>query len=201
MSTSHPSDQAGAARARREGRASGRPEGDRLGASQLARGGFEDSRRAGQLLTEVLERLAPAGEGEGGSEVDTADLVADLGSSADPDAALLLLVRLLDPRSTGARGERTDALTLPVVRAGGAPRRRLLALLGGSVALGESLLRHPEHIEDVAEGGSPEAWAIVEAVRGQEGRAGADALRVAYRRQLLRVATADLTSDDPVALL
>ncbi|WP_010146574.1 bifunctional [glutamine synthetase] adenylyltransferase/[glutamine synthetase]-adenylyl-L-tyrosine phosphorylase [Serinicoccus profundi] len=201
MSTSRPSDQAGAARAGREGRASGRPEGDRLGASQLARGGFEDSRRAGQLLTEVLERLAPAGEGEGGSEVDTADLVADLGSSADPDAALLLLVRLLDPRSTGARGERTDALTLPVVRAGGAPRRRLLALLGGSVALGESLLRHPEHIEDVAEGGSPEAWAIVEAVRGQEGRAGADALRVAYRRQLLRVATADLTSDDPVALL
>nr|WP_192796756.1 bifunctional [glutamine synthetase] adenylyltransferase/[glutamine synthetase]-adenylyl-L-tyrosine phosphorylase [Serinicoccus kebangsaanensis] len=164
----------------------------------MARGGFQDGRRAGQLLAEVLERFTAAGAED---QVDVPSLISDLGASADPDGALLLLVRLLDPRSTGADGSRTDEATLPVVRGGGEPRRRLLALLGGSVALGESLLRHPEHVRDVAEGDLPEAWTIVEAVRGRSGRDGADRLRVAYRRQLLRVATADLVSEDPVALM
>ncbi|KUG51650.1 glutamine-synthetase adenylyltransferase [Serinicoccus chungangensis] len=179
-------------------RGGGRPGGERLGAARLARGGFQDSGRAGRLLEEVLERL---GGPDAEPEVDVTALVADLGAGADPDAALLLLVRLLDPRSTGADGRRCDELALPVVRAGGEPRRRLLSLLGGSAALGETLLRHPEHVRDVAEGLSPEPWSIVEAVRGQRGRAGMDALRVAYRCQLLRVATADLTSPEPVALL
>ncbi|WP_272947959.1 bifunctional [glutamine synthetase] adenylyltransferase/[glutamine synthetase]-adenylyl-L-tyrosine phosphorylase [Serinicoccus sediminis] len=220
-------------------RAGGRPEGDRLGAAQLARGGFQDSGRAARLLAEVLERMEAAEDDEAGAtagtdaddatdrtddqqegtaadteadvsagtapgpraEVDVPGLVADLGAGADPDAALLLLVRLLDPRSTGADGTRCDEATLPVVAAGGEPRRRLLTLLGGSVALGEGLLRHPEHVPDVAEGRSPEPWTLVEAVRGLTGRAGADALRVAYRRQLLRVATADLCSPDPVRLM
>ncbi|WP_022925551.1 bifunctional [glutamine synthetase] adenylyltransferase/[glutamine synthetase]-adenylyl-L-tyrosine phosphorylase [Serinicoccus marinus] len=214
-------------------RAGGRPEGDRLGAAQLARGGFQDSGRAARLLAEVLERIAAADGGAGAAadtdaadigtdsagqghadqhddtgtapapraEVDVPGLVADLGAGADPDAALLLLVRLLDPRSTGADGTRCDEATLPVVASGGEPRRRLLTLLGGSVALGEGLLRHPEHVPDVAEGRAPEPWTVVEAVRGLTGRAGADALRVAYRRQLLRVATADLCSPDPVRLM
>ncbi|WP_281965962.1 bifunctional [glutamine synthetase] adenylyltransferase/[glutamine synthetase]-adenylyl-L-tyrosine phosphorylase [Serinicoccus marinus] len=214
-------------------RAGGRPEGDRLGAAQLARGGFQDSGRAARLLAEVLERIAAPDGGAGAAadtdaadigtdsagqghadqhddagtapapraEVDVPGLVADLGAGADPDAALLLLVRLLDPRSTGADGTRCDEATLPVVASGGEPRRRLLTLLGGSVALGEGLLRHPEHVPDVAEGRAPEPWTVVEAVRGLTGRAGADALRVAYRRQLLRVATADLCSPDPVRLM
>src|SRR5690606_21552123 len=54
---------------------------------------------------------------------------------------------------------------------------------------------------EVGEGLAPEPWAVVEAVRGLEGREGADALRVAYRRQLVRTAAADLTSPDPVALV
>lgn len=180
-----------------------------LGAGELARAGFQEIGRAGQLLEEVLTRLrgrdggTDDGDVDDGApgDIDVAALVVDLGAVADPDAALLLLVRLLDPRSTGVDGVRTDAHTLPVVREPGEPRRRLLALLGGSVALGESLLRHPEHIDDVAGGRSPEPWLILDAVRDLSGREGADALRVAYRRQMVRIATADLTSPDPVDLM
>ncbi|MFK5689836.1 bifunctional [glutamine synthetase] adenylyltransferase/[glutamine synthetase]-adenylyl-L-tyrosine phosphorylase [Ornithinimicrobium sp. LYQ92] len=179
-------------------RPGGRAPQQPLGAGGLARAGFQDVGRAAQLLEEVLGRLR---EGADAEELDVAALVADLGATADPDAALLLLVRLLDPRSTGADQGRTDVHTAPVVREPGLPRRRLLALLGGSVALGESLLRHPRHIEDVAGQRSPEAWQILEAVHGLTGREGADALRVAYRRQLTRIAAADLTATDPVALM
>ncbi|WP_237565853.1 bifunctional [glutamine synthetase] adenylyltransferase/[glutamine synthetase]-adenylyl-L-tyrosine phosphorylase [Ornithinimicrobium cerasi] len=160
---------------------------------ELARAGLQDTGRAGQLLAEFLSRLS--------GDLDVPALLADLASAADPDAALLALVRLLDPRTTGADGGRTDRLTAPVVEGGGEPRRRLLGLLGGSVALGEHLQRHPEHIAAVAEGAGPQPSAVVEAVRGLEGREGADALRVAYRGQLVRVATTDLLSEDPLDLM
>ena len=84
---------------------------------------------------------------------------------------------------------------------GGAPLQRLLALLGGSTALGEHLIRHPGHVLEVAAGESVQPEQIVSAVEGLSGRVGADALRVAYRRQLVRVATADLTSPDPVLVV
>ncbi|MDO5739532.1 MAG: bifunctional [glutamine synthetase] adenylyltransferase/[glutamine synthetase]-adenylyl-L-tyrosine phosphorylase [Ornithinimicrobium sp.] len=160
----------------------------------LVRAGLADTHRGRQLLEEMLDRL-------GAKQLDVQALLADLAGVADPDAALLVLVRLLDPRSTGVSGRRTDELTAPVVLGGGDPRRRLFGLLGGSVALAEHLLRHPEHVEDVASGGAPQPFAIVEAVRGLVGPEGADALRVAYRRQLLRVATHDLTSRDPIGLV
>ncbi|MFK5634954.1 MULTISPECIES: bifunctional [glutamine synthetase] adenylyltransferase/[glutamine synthetase]-adenylyl-L-tyrosine phosphorylase [unclassified Ornithinimicrobium] len=174
----------------------GRPGGPQdlgAGSAELARAGFADTPRATQLLAEVAERL--------GAEVDLASLLSDLAVVADPDGALLALVRLLDPRSTGASGARTDALTRSVVLAGGDPRRRVLAVVGGSVALADHLLRHPEHVSDVAEGRVPEPADVVAAVDGLRDREGADALRVAYRRQLLRVATIDLTSEDPVSLM
>jgi glutamate-ammonia-ligase adenylyltransferase len=162
-------------------------------AVELARAGFQGTARAGGLLTEVLSRLD--------ADLDVPALLADLASVADPDAALLALVRLLDPRTTGATGGRTDAATAPVVSGGGEPRRRLLTLLGGSVALGEHLLRHPEHLAAVAEGASPEPGEVVAAVQGLAGREGAEALRVAYRAQLVRVATTDLMSEDPLDLM
>ncbi|MGO0577498.1 bifunctional [glutamine synthetase] adenylyltransferase/[glutamine synthetase]-adenylyl-L-tyrosine phosphorylase [Ornithinimicrobium panacihumi] len=166
---------------------------DLLGPAELARAGLSDSGRARQLLEEVVSRVGP--------ELDLPDLLNDLGGVADPDAALLLLVRLLDPRSTGAERQPTADATAPVVLGGGEPRRRLLTILGASVALGEHLLRHPEHVVEVAEGREPVPDLITEAVAGLEGVAGAEALRVAYRRQLLRVATTDLTSPDPVAVM
>ncbi|WP_134773557.1 bifunctional [glutamine synthetase] adenylyltransferase/[glutamine synthetase]-adenylyl-L-tyrosine phosphorylase [Ornithinimicrobium flavum] len=173
---------------------------DTVGVAELARAGFADGRRAAQLLAEVRGRLADDGDGAAPG-VDVPALVGDLGAVADPDAALLALARLLDPRSTGRDGRPSARPALPLVRDGGEPRRRLLSVLGGSVALGDHLLSHPEHVTEVGEGLAPEPWAVVEAVRGLEGREGADALRVAYRRQLVRVAAADLTSPDPVALV
>lgn len=186
----------------RPGTAQGGEAGVRApGPADLARAGFADSARAGQLLGEVLDRLADTDPAGGTPGVDVPALLGDLSATADPDAALLALVRLLDPRGTSAGGGRPDEHGIPLVRAGGEPRRRLLAVLGGSVALGDHLLRHPEHLADVAQGLAPEPWLVVDAVRGQAGLEGADALRVAYRRQLLRVAAADLTSDNPVALV
>ncbi|GAA5157077.1 bifunctional [glutamine synthetase] adenylyltransferase/[glutamine synthetase]-adenylyl-L-tyrosine phosphorylase [Ornithinimicrobium tianjinense] len=167
--------------------------GETPAGGELARAGFASTARAAALLTEVLDRLPAA--------TDASALVADLATVADPDAALLTLVRLLDPRSSGASGEATAAATVPVVAAGGEPRRRLLTLLGGSVALGEHLLRHPEHLADVAAGAPPDPDAVVEAVRGLHGREGAETLRVAYRGQLARIATADLTDADPLAIM
>ena len=174
----------------------GGPPGEDAGpvtAAELARVGVADTRRSGGLLAEVVERA--------GTGLDVGALLADLSRVADPDAALLGLVRLLDPRTTAADGSRTDEPVLPVVRAVGTRRRRLLALLGGSGALADHLVRHPEHLADVVDGLDPDPAAVETAVRGTSGRDGAEALRVAYRRQLLRVATRDLTSEDPVDLV
>ena len=187
-----------AARRPRGGR--DRVDPDQAGQAVLARAGFTDGRRAATLLAEVTGRVQDAPGGEGFS---AAELAQDLAATADPDGALLGLVRLLDPRSTGAALERCDEHVLPVIQAGGQGRQRLLTLLGGSVALGEHLLRHPAHVTDVAQPLAPEARDVVEAVRGLRGDTaeGPDALRVAYRRQLLRIARADLTCEDPVALM
>ncbi|WP_192498552.1 bifunctional [glutamine synthetase] adenylyltransferase/[glutamine synthetase]-adenylyl-L-tyrosine phosphorylase [Ornithinimicrobium pratense] len=186
------------ARRPRGGRDQGDP--DRVGQAVLARAGFSDGRRAATLLDEVAEHLRAA---PGSEDLSAAQLAIELGTTADPDGALLGLVRLLDPRSSGADGDRCDEHVRPVVLAGGQGRLRLLALLGGSAALGEHLLRHPAHVADVAEPLAPEARDVVEAVQGLRGDSpeGPDALRIAYRRQLLRIACADLTSEDPVALM
>ncbi|MGD8201854.1 bifunctional [glutamine synthetase] adenylyltransferase/[glutamine synthetase]-adenylyl-L-tyrosine phosphorylase [Ornithinimicrobium sp. W1679] len=177
---------------RRRGGPPGEDDGP-VTAAELARAGVADTRRSGGLLAEVVERA--------GAELDVLALLGDLSRVADPDAALLGLVRLLDPRTTATDGSRTDGAVLPVVRGGGTARRRLLALLGGSGALADHLVRHPEHLEDVVGGADPDPAQVEDAVRGTSGREGAEALRVAYRRQLLRVATRDLTSEDPVDLL
>lgn len=175
-------------RARRGGSGPGAP----AGAGRLVRAGLTDTRRAAPLLEELH------GRAEG---LDTTVLLSDLATVADPDAALLTLVRLLDPSTRGVDGSSATEHVLPVLLGGGDPRRRLLALLGGSVALGEHLLRHPEHVEVVAEGRPAQPDQVLAAVRGLSGQEGAEVLRVAYRRELLRVATADLTTAEPLALM
>src|SRR5690606_5638013 len=50
-------------------------------------------------------------------------------------------------------------------------------------------------------GEEPDPATVAHAVEGLSGREGAEALRVAYRRELLRVATTDLVSEDPLALM
>jgi len=191
-------------------------------AAQLLRLGFSGGSTAVRLLSDpVLTRLA---ERVGGLD----PVAAALGGTADPDRALLALVRLLEVTEGGPHEEPL----LAVLVSAGPVRDRLLAVLGGSVALGEHLLRHPEHwrvlerdpLAEEAAGDGPaaptadashaEQRAAVRAVllravgadpasaapvAALTADAGRDALRVAYRAELLAVAGADLASPEPTA--
>src|SRR5690625_6965548 len=99
----------------------------------LARAGFAHTRRAAAMLQE--DALAPVlGRIEPDECVRT--LIRDLGRVADPDLALLTLVRLVE----AAEHEEPvhDLLVHP-----GPVRSRLLAEVGGSAAMGAWLVAHP----------------------------------------------------------
>lgn len=147
--------------------------------TQLTRLGFADTQRA---LTEISE-LGPV----------AADLIPLVGSSADPQQALGSLLSL-----TQAIGEPTELLTTLVEHHEVA--RRLFMVLGASEALGDHLVRHPEHwVElrdpDLAVTRTP-AFVIKQSLRDvvadKSLEQGMDALRVEYRRLLLRLAAQDL---------
>ena len=131
-------------------------------------------------------------------------LVALIARTADPDEAVAGLVRLLDVVRD------PDALLEALVEDEGTAMR-LLCVLGASQALSDHLARHPGHWHELADSrlGStrPAAWAVraglLEAVGADpddpqptatlpDARA-VDALRVEYRRLLLRLAARDLS--------
>ncbi len=164
-------------------------------ALRLARLGFADAERAGTLL-------GPAPDGLGlwtdGDPVDdgAAAVVSALGRAADPDLALLALSRVADAELLAAL--RTD----PVLR------RRLVAVLGASTALGDHLAAHPADWRLLT--GPPGLPDLLRAVgadpadppagtRGTPARgAGQDVvtdLRLAYRRHLLLLAARDLAGE------
>src|SRR4051794_17082529 len=160
-----------------------------LAAGNLVRSGFQDSDRA----VEQLRGLGNAAE----------PLVALLARTADPDLALDSLTRLHDAAPDGA-----ELLSALVDDEGTA--MRLLCVLGMSAALGDHLVRHPGHWRELTDPtlGStrPAAYAVraglVAAVGGDPHAAepvatlghedAVDALRVEYRRVLLRLASRDL---------
>lgn len=165
---------------------------------QLIRLGFLDSDAALPLL----DGLGAAAE----------PLLALLGRTADPDRALAAFVALREAAEETEPGEGA-ALTAAVVDDEGTAMR-LLSVLGASEALGRHLHRHPRHwreLTDPALGSTrpSRAWlracllAVVgadpgadEPVAGQVGGVAdhdaVDALRVEYRRLLLRLASRDL---------
>ena len=175
----------------------------------LIAAGFDDVERAKRFLGEGI--LAGA---------DEAALLAGLRAAADPDQALLLLLRL---------AERTPAV-LETVHDGGAGLP-LMRLLGASEALGDFLVRHPEHLDVVvpatasgweavpaaqlradllrAVGADPAPGADADAASGAAGppvatRTGKDGyarLRIAYRAALARLAVRDVCAPDPSAVL
>ncbi|WP_256842539.1 bifunctional [glutamine synthetase] adenylyltransferase/[glutamine synthetase]-adenylyl-L-tyrosine phosphorylase [Ornithinimicrobium cryptoxanthini] len=162
--------------------------------AHLSRAGFTDARRAERLLDELLASMP--------GDPDAEDLTDALSRVADPDEALLGAVRLV---------EADPEVGLVLLEAGTA-RDRVLAVLGGSTALADHLVRHPEHVAVLAQThpfgrgrALPEPGELtdrlVRAVEGLTDREGMDALRVAYRRELLLIAAADLVSEDPVELL
>ena len=149
-------------------------------AGRLARLGFQDA--DGSAAT--IDRLGDSAE----------DLVHLLASTADPDQAAGYLADLAD--RVEDRGALLDALTADEGSA-----MRVLSVLGMSSALGDHLLRHPEHWRDLTDPdlGStrPPAFAVrrhlLDAVSGRPDEEAVDALRVEYRRLLLRLASRDLS--------
>ncbi len=164
------------------------------GYADLARAGFTDGRRAARLLEE-LDVLLPSG-------TDLSALTEELAAVPDPDEAALSLVRLLE----------ADPSLAELIARPGTARHRVLSVLGGSAALAQHLVRHPTHTREVADPAIFGVWRslpsadeltrrLVTAVEGVSGRAGMDALRVAYRRELVLIAAADLTAPDPLESL
>jgi glutamate-ammonia-ligase adenylyltransferase len=215
-------------------------------AAQLARLGFTDSARAERLLDDpVLAWLAadlPADAGDSppptapddgdGAAADGAllallegrsageDVLAAIGDGADPDLALLNLVRMLEslerteipPGGLAAVPRLHDEL-----RRNQPFRERLFAVLGTSAALGDHLARHPRHWvvllergDDVVDPGVLRAELLTavgadpdaaEPAATLPREAAHDALRVAYRRRLLAIAARDLAAADPMGTM
>jgi [glutamine synthetase] adenylyltransferase / [glutamine synthetase]-adenylyl-L-tyrosine phosphorylase len=156
------------------------------GKGALLRLGFDDTDAAASALAE----LGP----------DAGPLLALFGRTADPDLALRALTRLVEavPDGGGLLRELADDEGTAM---------RLLCVLGASEALGHHLVRHPDHWRDLSDPtlGStrPPAYLLrqelLDAVAGLDPHAARDALRVGYRRLLLRLAARDLAHDLPVA--
>jgi glutamate-ammonia-ligase adenylyltransferase len=123
------------------------------------------------------------------------DLVTHFAHAADADQALRLLVQLRETAS---------APLAQLLKSEGAAER-LLRVLGASVGLGEFLLRHPEELAALASPLTvlPDAAALtadlVHAVAGRIDDAAFSALRVRYRRHVVRLAAWDLANPDPLA--
>ena len=141
-------------------------------AGRLARLGVPDAQRTGAALMEV----------GWWSE----DLLEDVGAAADPGQVVrtALDLQAADPQRIAAVARDSRAW------------RRFALTTGVSVALAEHLVRHPEHLEILFEDSPPPGPQalrdqIVDAVTGV-GSGAADALRVAHRAALLRIAIADV---------
>ncbi|NYF99487.1 bifunctional [glutamine synthetase] adenylyltransferase/[glutamine synthetase]-adenylyl-L-tyrosine phosphorylase [Janibacter cremeus] len=155
----------------------------------LARHGFTDTRRAERLLTDPVLDLSE------GVEQDR--LIRALTRAADPDGALLGLVRVLE-----SAGERAEELR-EALREDERVRDRVVGVLGVSTALVDHLVAHPEQWRDAVDAEPMTPQERTEAVLAEIADPGVlepqDAMRVAYRRQLLGITAIDVTSDDPVA--
>lgn len=167
----------------------------------LARLGFADPDRAVGLVDD--RALLPLRAAVAGGQLD--ELAAVMGDTADPDQCLLGLVRVAealgkvrDDPDWGISAFATELATP------GVGRERVLGVLGASTALVDELVRHPEHWVDAARAerrpGEQVRAELVRAVSDERGGLTAhDALRIAYRRGLLRIAALDITAGDPLA--
>ena len=167
--------------------------GSRVG--RLARLGFADPARADTLLNDP----ALAGLTDPMDDVFGDGLSDALSQVADPDLALLALVRLME--SLGKHdidGDDSGGELIATLRHAGVGRDRLLAVLGASSALGDHLVTHPGHWRCVTEAARQSAGqrrdALVSAVTNAGAQPAYDALRVAYRSNLLEIAALDLTA-------
>ena len=157
-----------------------------LGLSELARFGFVDLSGTISKLDELVKLVGDSGR----------SALAALGVAADPDQALISLLNLATahPAKTKALLKKDDSA------------RRLCALLGASSALTDFIMRHPQQLEvfDKAHGlANQEEFkqALIESVKdlltpGFDLAAVWNSLRIAYRRELLKIAVFDLSQPD-----
>ncbi|GAA1642093.1 bifunctional [glutamine synthetase] adenylyltransferase/[glutamine synthetase]-adenylyl-L-tyrosine phosphorylase [Kribbella alba] len=157
------------------------------GEGRLARIGFADSRRAGRMLDQ-LDALDPR------SPMATDQLITSLSESPDPDLALQGLLGTAEALHHNGYDLAAFARTLEVD-----PdfRRRLTSVLGASEALGRHLTVHPRHWYDLADPALARSRPTHDDVVALLATAvdapnPVDALRVEYRRLLLRLAARDL---------
>lgn len=165
-------------------------------AGRLAARGFGDPTSATRAIAEWLTAL-------GGDEPACERVVAQVIASADPDLALSALSRLA--------AERPDALAR--LAADPALAHRTARVLGASVALGQGLAVRPGDLDILAGDLAPRPADALRATLlvavGADPASptpvaapdGADPLRLAYRREVLRIAARDLTASDPLAEL
>ncbi|MBD9703936.1 bifunctional [glutamine synthetase] adenylyltransferase/[glutamine synthetase]-adenylyl-L-tyrosine phosphorylase [Streptomyces sp. ID01-12c] len=154
--------------------------------SRLLRHGFTDAGAAERLL-ESEELSAVRGDPV---------LLDALGATADPNLALLGLVRLLE-----AQPDRTSRRALLDTLIAAKPLRdRLLGVLGASAALGDHLARHAQDWQALVTYEPRDLHPGVEEFeRGLAEAADPVSLRVAYRRCLLSIAARDVCGTTDVA--
>ncbi|MGA6221524.1 bifunctional [glutamine synthetase] adenylyltransferase/[glutamine synthetase]-adenylyl-L-tyrosine phosphorylase [Streptomyces umbrinus] len=154
--------------------------------SRLLRHGFTDPSAAERLMESA--ELAPIR--------NDPVLLDALGATADPDLALLGLVRLVEAQD----GHTAQRELLDTLIAAKPLRDRLLGVLGASAALGDHLARHPldwqvlvtYEPQDLHPG-------TAEFERGLADASDPVTLRVAYRRCLLSIAARDVCGTTDVA--
>ncbi len=168
--------------------------------TRLRKAGAADPEKVAKCLSE-LESIVK------GAFPTIVDALADV---ADPDLCALQLLRLAEASRDSKRVK-----TLTAIGSSDSVSR-LLAVLGASSALGDFLVRHPEALDDFLDGrGGLETSAdrvraiLLEAVGADPSSDspiaadgyGADAMRLAYRRELLRVAAEDLAHPKPTEIM
>ena len=174
----------------------------KVASRDLIAAGFQDLQRARTFLDD--DQLAG---------LDAGRLVGALREAPNADDALLLLIRLGE-RAPGIHElfrdeDQTYSTAVPLIR-----------LLGASPALGEFLIRHPEQTDILTESYGPHPQVVsadelldtmMDAVRADHAdqlptarldeefsaKVAGRALRIAYRREVTRLALRDLCAADP----
>lgn len=161
--------------------------------TQLAKAGFTDLSEALSLI-ESVESVLP---------IEVGALLDVIGESADPDRSIGWLSRL-------TQQDKTVHNSLKKILSDGEASKRLFRILGGSRGLAEFIERHPHSLKFFLEepglpGGQEQLRKVLcESVQAQQGfaaiggDAARDALRIAYRELLLKIAIWDLSHPDPL---
>lgn len=154
--------------------------------TRLLRHGFTDPSAAERLL-----------EGPELVPVRSDPVLLDaLGATADPDLALLGLVRLVEAQD----GPQAQRELLDTLIAAKPLRDRLLGVLGASAALGDHLARHPHDWQALVTYEARDLHPGVEEFeRGLADATDPVSLRVAYRRCLLSIAARDVCGTTDLA--